>query len=171
MQDLKTRQKIAIFAPSTNLSGYFFATKAHIDNRKNSLSSNIFSTCTYNMVNFGLLAAEIVSFSLVWGSPANFNGFRVLAALLHGTPVLPSAKLCGVEQRAPPILGRAAITLGIGAHFYFNLHLPSVWASLSVHLVRRRYTVSSCDPYCSVVSAKFCLRVRVVESSDVTNRK
>ena len=34
------------------------------------------------MVNFGLLAAEIVS--LVWGTPANFNGFRVLAALLHG---------------------------------------------------------------------------------------
>jgi len=33
------------------------------------------------MVNFGPLAAEIVS--LVWGTPANFNGFRVLAALLH----------------------------------------------------------------------------------------
>jgi len=26
------------------------------------------------------------------------------------------AKLCGVEQRAPGIFGRAAITLGIGAH-------------------------------------------------------
>ena len=38
------------------------------------------------MVNFGLLAAEIVS--LVWGTPANFNGFRVLAALLHGTLVV-----------------------------------------------------------------------------------
>ena len=35
----------------------------------------------YNMVNFGPLAAEIVS--LVWSTPANFNGFRVLAALLH----------------------------------------------------------------------------------------
>jgi len=38
------------------------------------------------MVNLGLLAAEIVS--LVWSTPANFNGFRVLAALLHGTLVL-----------------------------------------------------------------------------------
>jgi len=38
------------------------------------------------MVNFGPLAAEIIS--LVWGTPANFYGFRVLAALLHGTPVL-----------------------------------------------------------------------------------
>jgi len=27
-----------------------------------------------------------------------------------------SAKLYGVEQRAPPIFGRAAITLGIGPH-------------------------------------------------------
>ena len=34
----------------------------------------------------GALAAEIVS--LVWGTPANVNGFRVLAALLHGTTVL-----------------------------------------------------------------------------------
>ena len=42
--------------------------------------------CSHNMVNFGPLAAEIVS--LVWGTPANFNGFRVLAALLHGTPVV-----------------------------------------------------------------------------------
>jgi len=44
------------------------------------------------MVNFGLLPAEICW--RVWGTPANFNGFRVLAALLHGT------LLVGVEQRA-----------------------------------------------------------------------
>jgi len=25
---------------------------------------------------------------VVWGTAANFNGFRVLAALLHGTPIL-----------------------------------------------------------------------------------
>jgi len=49
---------------------------------KNLLSSNISSTCPHNMVKFGPLAAEIVSG--VWGTPANFNGFRVLAALLHG---------------------------------------------------------------------------------------
>jgi len=46
------------------------------------LISNASFTCTYNVVNFGPLAAEIVS--LVWGTPANFNGFGVLAALLHG---------------------------------------------------------------------------------------
>jgi len=54
--------------------------------RKNLLNSNIFPTCRYNMVNFGLLAAEIVS--LVWGTPVNFNGFRDLGALLHGTLVV-----------------------------------------------------------------------------------
>jgi len=37
---------------------------------------------TDNTVNFGPLTAEIGSG--VWGTPANFNGFRVLAALLHG---------------------------------------------------------------------------------------
>jgi len=46
----------------TTLSGYIFATKARIDNRnKNLLSSNISPACPYNMVNFGPLAAKIVS--------------------------------------------------------------------------------------------------------------
>jgi len=65
------------------------------------------------MVNFGSLTAEIGSG--VWGVPANFNGFRFLAALLvHGTLVV------GVS--------RAAITLGIGPHsscFYSLLFI--VW--------------------------------------------
>jgi len=76
---------------------------------KNFLSSNISSTCPHNTVNFGPLAAEIVS--LVWGTPANFNGFRVLAALRHGTLVL------GVSQTA----------LNIGRHLY-SAGRPSHWA-------------------------------------------
>ena len=47
---------------------------------KNLLNSNMSSTCLRNMVNFGPLTAEIVLG--VWGTPANFNGFRVLASLL-----------------------------------------------------------------------------------------
>jgi len=71
----------------TNLLGYIFATKIRVDNRKkNLLNSNTSSTCADNMVNFGPLAAEISSG--VWGTPANFNGFRVLAASLHGTLVV-----------------------------------------------------------------------------------
>ena len=46
---------------------------------------------SHNMVNIGLLADEIGP--VVWGTPANFNGLRVLAALLHGTPAV------GVSQR------------------------------------------------------------------------
>ena len=49
---------------------------------KSLLCSNISSTCLHNMVNFSPLAAQIGS--LVCGTPANFNSFRVLAALLHG---------------------------------------------------------------------------------------
>jgi len=50
------------------------------------LNSNISPTRPYNMVNFGLLAADIGS--LVWGIPDNFNGIRVLATLLDGTLVV-----------------------------------------------------------------------------------
>jgi len=49
--------------------------------RKNLLNSNISSTCPHNIVNFGPLIAEIGW--QVWCTPANFNGFRVLALLLH----------------------------------------------------------------------------------------
>jgi len=38
------------------------------------------------MVNFGPLAAEINP--VAWGTPANFNGFRILAALLHSSQVV-----------------------------------------------------------------------------------
>jgi len=54
--------------------------------KKNLLSSNMSSRCSHNMVNFDPLAADIGL--PVWGTPANFNGFRVLAALLHGTLVV-----------------------------------------------------------------------------------
>jgi len=53
---------------------------------KKLLNSNISPTCPHNMVNFGTLAGDIGS--VVWGTPANFNGFRLLAALLHGTLVV-----------------------------------------------------------------------------------
>jgi len=45
---------------------------------KNLLNSNISSTCSHNMVNFGPLADEIGV--PVSGTQANFKGFRVLAS-------------------------------------------------------------------------------------------
>jgi len=66
----------------TNLCAHRFATKAYIDNRKkNLLNSDIPSTRPHNMANLGPLKAEIGS--LVWGTPANFNWFRVLPSLLQ----------------------------------------------------------------------------------------
>jgi len=59
------------------------------------------------MANFGLLMAEIG-----WGTPANFNGFRVVAVLLHGTLVV------GVSQTA---------ALNRGRHLY-SAGWPSRWA-------------------------------------------
>jgi len=68
-------------------------------------------------LNFGPLAAEIVS--LVWGTPRNFNaGFRILQALLHGTVYSGrQPNFAALIRGAPPIFGRAAITLGSGPHF------------------------------------------------------
>jgi len=90
----KSRQK----SPSvhhrscTTVSGYIFASQLrHVSTiGKNLLSISMSCRCPHNMVNFGPLAAEIGL--PVWGTPANFNGFRVLAALLHGS------QLVGVSQ-------------------------------------------------------------------------
>jgi len=60
------------------LLGHVFAAKACIDSRKkNLLNSSISSTCPHNMVHFSLLMAE--TSWRIWGTPANLNGFSVLA--------------------------------------------------------------------------------------------
>jgi len=53
---------------------------------KSLLNAGTSSTCPHNMANFGLLTAEICW--RVLGTPSNFNGFRISAALLHGTLVV-----------------------------------------------------------------------------------
>ena len=73
-------QKIAISAPSRNFVGpYLRNWGMYRQAEKNLLSSNISSACPHNMVNFGPLAAEIVS--LVWGTVANFNGVSRLGSV------------------------------------------------------------------------------------------
>ena len=64
-----------------------------------------------NMVNFGPLAAEIGL--PVWGTPANFNSFRVLSALLH------SSQVVGVSQTFS--------ALNRGRHLY-SAGRPLRWA-------------------------------------------
>jgi len=88
------------------------------------------------MVNFGLLAAEIVS--LVWGTPGNFNGFRILAALLHGTLVVV---VVGVSQTA---------AFNRGRHLY-SAGQPSGWALAHILVVCKLILVpiGLCNPDCS----------------------
>jgi len=57
------------------------------------------------------------SVSLVWGTAGNFNGFRVFGSVTARQSSSGRQPNCGVEQKAPPIFGRAAITLGIRPHF------------------------------------------------------
>jgi len=76
--------KVAKNSPSghhrTTLSGYIFAIKARIDNRKNLLNSNVSPTCPHNMVNFGQLPAEICW--RVWGRhPCKFQRFSHLGSV------------------------------------------------------------------------------------------
>jgi len=74
IQDTKNYAKKSPSVHHRNLGTYR-------QSKKNLLNSNIFSTCPHNMMNFCLVTAEIDWWIL--GTPANFNGFRVLASLLH----------------------------------------------------------------------------------------
>jgi len=78
---------------------------------KNLLNSNISPTCSYNMVNFGLLVAEIVS--SVWGTPANFNGLASIGGV--------TARHCSSGRQ----LNFAALKRG--RHLY-SAGRPSLWA-------------------------------------------
>ena len=84
MQDPKNRQKLAIWAPFHNFIGLYLCNYGTYRQSEKKLVKQ--QDVPHNMVNFGPLAVEIVS--LVWGTPANFNGFRVLEALLLGTLVV-----------------------------------------------------------------------------------
>jgi len=69
------------------------------------------------MANFDPLAAEI---GWLFGSPQLVStGFAYWQRYCTALQQWASAKLCGVEQRAPPIFARAAIALGIGPHSGF----------------------------------------------------
>jgi len=65
------------------------------------------------MVNFGLLAAEIDSGVL--DTPANFNGFSVSTALLHGTSSGRQPNFAALN-RGRHLYSAPAITVGIDPH-------------------------------------------------------
>jgi len=96
----------------------------------NTLSKSSFSTktriarffwrhdanCLWKVVQFAQLTFLIYSLQISMG----FASWQHYCMALQWWA---SAKLCGVEQRAPPVFGRAAITLGIGPHFWSSFSL------------------------------------------------
>jgi len=139
----KWRKKSPSRPQCTTLSGCIFVTKASIDNRKKLLSSNTSSTRPRNMAKFGSLTAEI------------------------GSGVWASARLCGVEQRAPPIFDRAAITLGSGPHsswvlkcnydYSYNLKKIHIYSASQYSHCKR--CISYGNSVCLFVRPSVCLSV------------
>jgi len=120
-------QKVAKNSPSghrrTTLSGYIFAIKAQIDNRKKIVKQQYLPHLSLQYGELRPLAAEIGS--LVWGTPANFNEFRVLAALLHGTLVVGVRQTLRRWTEGATYIRQGGITLGTGPHsssgiYYWN---------------------------------------------------
>ena len=75
----KKQRKICHLGAIAQLCRAIFSQLRHIfKSKKNLLSSNISSRCRHTMVNFCSLAAVIGP--VVCDTPANFNGFHVLAA-------------------------------------------------------------------------------------------
>ena len=103
--DLESRSETCCTRLAENTVRKKSAKNSPSAHQKNLLSSNISSTFPHNMLDFGTLAPEICSG--VWGTQANFNGFRVTAR--HSSSGCQPN--CGVEQRAPPIFCTATITL------------------------------------------------------------
>jgi len=95
---------------------------------KKLLSSNVSSTCPHNMVNFGLLTAEICW--RVWGTRANFNGFRILPSLLQRRR-LPVANQTLRDVWPSPGLVHYVYSFGIPCLLTEFCHVQN---SLSVHL-------------------------------------
>jgi len=108
---------------------------------KNLLNSNISPTCPYNMVNFGLLAAEIVS--LVWGTQVNFNRF------LHLGSVTALHSSSGRQ--------RNFVALDRGHHLYLA-GWPSRWALTHIVVLvcfSKMFAFSANSYVCAV----FCLKI------------
>jgi len=127
IKDAKNCQKSPSGHRLTTLSGYrlFFATKAHIDNRKNNLlNSNTSSTRPHNMANFGPLTAKIASGVL--GTQANFNGFRVLSARHSGSGRQPNFAALNRGRRLSLYLASRPSRWALAHILVTNTNLPPI---------------------------------------------
>jgi len=129
----KNRQKFAIWAPSHNFIRLSLRIKACIDNRKELPNNNISSTCPHNMVNVGPLTAEIGS--PAWGTPANFNGFRVLPSLLQRRRSLQANQTLHDAWPSPALIHYIIINMHFWRHLPLTEFCP-VQNSLYVQVLR-----------------------------------
>ena len=111
----KSRQKSPSGHHRTTLSGYICAIEAHIDNRRKTCSAAI---CPPDTTTIWCTSAQRLRSFRQFGAPHQIStGFaswqRYCTACSSGRQL----NFEGVEQRAPPMFGRATITLGIGPHF------------------------------------------------------
>ena len=83
---------------------------------------------SHNMVNFGPPAAEILS--LAWGTPGNFNGFRVLSTLLQRRRSTEVNQTLHYVWPSPGLV-RYIYTFGISCPLTEFCHVQN---SLCVHL-------------------------------------
>ena len=74
-----------------------FATKACIDNRKNLLNGNISSICPHNILNFGILTAEICW--RVWAPQQILTGFAFWLRYCSDVAQRKSTKFCTMFGR------------------------------------------------------------------------
>jgi len=134
MHEPKYRQKIAIWAPSHNIVGLCPSQLRHVSTiGKNLLSSNVSATCRHNMVNFGILTAEIRW--RVWGTPANFNTFRASS------------------ERQPNF---AALNRGQGHHHVGH------WPTFLAYFDQLTSICGFCQPQNVNVGSLICMKVYVV---------
>jgi len=105
------------------------------------------------------------------GTPGNFNWFRVLAALLHGTLVVGVSQTAALNRGQ----GRAAITLGIGPHSSFVLKCTLVhtvhWMSpgqdlssrlMAMSVAQRVMCKSNCPSYIMIILAVMIQEIRTI---------
>ena len=91
----------------TTLSGYIFPTEACIDNRKKLVKQQY-------LLQMSLQYGELRPTNGWFGVPHHIStGIASWQRYCTALWYWASAKLCGVEQRAPPMFGRATITLGV----------------------------------------------------------
>ena len=115
------------------------------------LNNNISSTCSHNIVNFGPLTAEIGW--RVWGTPANFNGFRVVASLLQ------RRRSPQVSQTLHDVLPSPGLV-----HYTF---LGLLIASCKIYFASKSCVLQYCQRHCTTlqpwIAVKLCGMVQGME--------